>query len=86
MPKLEHIIDGWRNYFFENEEIKKIATERAAICATCEHSVLGSVIQFLPDNVKEIEGFKCDLCDCPLSSLLRSRESECKLKKWQTAK
>ena len=83
MSKFREILSGWTNYVFDNEHISLMAHERAKECGKCEHSKKGTVIDFLDDDVKEIQGMYCELCDCPLSALLRSPSSKCKADKWQ---
>ena len=82
LSKLQSILTGWRGYLWETPEIKFIAECRAVSCAKCEHAVSGLIVQFMEDDVKEIEGMKCNLCDCPLSTLLRSPKEKCKANKW----
>lgn len=82
MSKLKNIIDGWKNYVFEDKDAKKLAESRAIKCAQCSMSVHGMVAEFLDDEVKQIKGMKCDVCDCPLSTKLRAREEVCPLGEW----
>lgn len=84
MSKIRTIINGWSNYIFEKPEIELLAMERAKVCGKCENAVWGLIPQFLNDDVKQIEGLECKLCECPLSTLLRSPESSCKLNLWQS--
>lgn len=60
-----------------------MAEARAIECAKCEHSVKGFVASLVNDEIKDIEGLVCNLCDCPLSGLLRSPDETCKANKWQ---
>lgn len=74
---------GWKNYVFENPEIEAMAKQRAEICAGCDHANEGWIAKPLPDGkLQEIEGMICDLCDCPLSTMLRSQDEKCKKNKW----
>ena len=82
LDKLNNIIRGWSNYIFESAEVKSLAQKRAIECAKCPNAVWGLVPQFLEDDVKEIKGLKCALCECPLSTLLRSPDSKCEAGKW----
>ena len=82
LGKLQNILSGWRGYIWESPATRLMAESRALNCATCEHAEHGVVISFLNDEVKEIKGMKCGLCDCPLSALLRSPNEKCKLDKW----
>ena len=84
MIKLKAILKGWDNYLFPDPETEKKAKERAQICAQCPHAVKGSYQQFMPDyTLKEVEGMKCDVCGCPLSTLLRQDDKKCELNKWE---
>ena len=82
--KLNRIIQGWTNYIWESHDIRLMAEQRAVECSGCENALYGKVLSFLDDDVKEIEGMYCGLCDCPLSTLLRSPESQCKINLWQS--
>lgn len=56
------IFNGWKNYVFPNEEVKKIAKERAEICARCEH-----MKQFdFKIGIKPFNEWRCGLCGCPI--------------------
>lgn len=80
-----NIIQGWKNYLFENEEVEQIAKDRAAICQGCDSAVMGSYEQILPDfSIKEIKGLKCKECGCPLSTKLRALNEKCDLGKWDS--
>lgn len=81
--KLKAIFQGWKNLFFQDEEVEKIAKERAPICASCEHSVFGTYENLIGDELVEIKGMKCNICHCPLSTLLRQSLKGCELNKWQ---
>ena len=69
MSQLSEILDGWKNYIFENEEIERIAKERITICSTCE--------ELRKNNT-------CKLCGCKMAIKTRSIDSECphEDKKW----
>lgn len=82
LQKLHNILQGWKNYVFESKEIESMAKSRAIECAKCDNAVYGWVAAFVDDGLKDIQGLKCGLCDCPLSGLLRSPESQCKENKW----
>lgn len=82
LGKLQNILSGWKGYVWETPAIRLMAESRALNCANCEHAAHGAVIEFLNDEVKEIQGMYCDLCDCPLSALLRSPKEKCKADKW----
>jgi len=67
---------------WESPATRLMAESRALNCANCEHAEHGSILEFLEDDVKEIQGMKCNLCECPLSALLRSPNERCKIDKW----
>ena len=64
--KLNIIINGWKNYIFENEEVEKEAIRRAEICSQCDYNW---------SNV-------CGQCGCLLPVKTRSEKSKCPLNKW----
>ena len=72
---ISYILDGWRNYAFKNKEVEASAKAKAEICATCENAVMSVWDDVLPDTtLVEVKGMKCNICDCPLSTLLRSKK------------
>lgn len=66
--KLGEIYDGWKNYISPNEEVERIAKERAEHCAKCDHNKYNT----------------CTLCGCPLEAKTRSTKdtNECPIGKW----
>lgn len=66
MGKVNEIIEGWKNVVFPNEEVERIAKNRAAICFICPNNVNG----------------KCNKCGCNLSAKIRSPKSKCPDNKW----
>lgn len=81
MAQLSNILDGWKKYLSgeATEEEKK----RASICAKCPKAVIGTYEKLMPDySLKEIKGMKCGICDCPLSTKIRSKNEKCPLGKW----
>lgn len=80
--KLNAIASGWKNLLFKNENIEVLANERAKICAGCNNAIKGTYEQLIGDQIEDIEGMKCSLCDCPLSTLLRQKIKGCKGNKW----
>jgi len=69
MSKFKEILTGWANLVFGNKEIKKMASERMAVCARCPHA---SAKMYL----------HCDVCGCYIPAKARSRESDCPLNFW----
>lgn len=83
IQKLNSILVGWKNFIFESKEIESMAKGRAMECAKCDNSVWGLIPAMLDDEIKDIKGLKCNLCECPLSTKLRSAGEVCPLGKWQ---
>ncbi len=82
MSKLSFIIQGWKNYTFKDKQVEDSAKKKAEICASCEHAVKSVWDEVLPDTtLVEVKGMKCNLCDCPHSTLLRS-DKPCELGKF----
>lgn len=79
---VNEIIHGWVNYFFESEEVEKLALQRAKECSLCPHKKHGKVLGVLNDKIQEIESHYCGLCGCPLSPKLRSKNEKCEIGKW----
>lgn len=84
MINVKAILKGWENYIFPNEEAEAKAKERATICAKCPHAKKGTYQKLMKDyTLQDVEGYMCDICRCPLSTLLRQDEKQCKLNKWK---
>ena len=74
-----NFIQGWTNFVLnlENDSAK----EKAKICLECDYLKKGK-IEIIKDNeIKEISGFICGKCKCPLPAKLRSN-SKCPLNKF----
>ena len=80
--RIANILNGWRNYFVENEVTEKIANQRAEICARCPFAVEKKLLIFVKDDLKEIEGMACERCHCPLSAKIRSTNETCPEELW----
>lgn len=82
MGKLEEIVAGWINVAINvtTEEAQK----RSEVCSGCDSAVLSKWIQKVvgEKQLKQIEGYKCNECGCPLSAKVRSDKSICPLGKW----
>ena len=80
MGLLKHIAKGWWTYLFMS--LPPEAKKKAKICDTCDSKVIGTYEDILPDySIKEVQGYKCGECNCPLSTLLRSNK-KCELGKF----
>lgn len=81
MSKLGSILQGWKSYF--TNETPDFAKDRAEICSECNHAKEGSFEVILKETeIKEVEGLKCSLCNCPLVTKLRSEIERCPVDKW----
>jgi hypothetical protein len=80
--QISNILNGWQNFIAKSEVSEKLAKERAAECAKCTHAKEGKLLAFIKDDLKEIEGYYCDLCKCPLSAKVRSQNENCEDKLW----
>ena len=71
------IIKAWKNVLFgvTSKEHKR----RASICKTCEHAKYRSYLDFLKDDLEEVNGLVCGLCSCPLKAKIKSTD---KCHKW----
>ena len=67
MGKFEEIIDGWKHYFFKNEQVEEMAKNRIKICLSCS--------ELKPSN-------RCTKCGCYMPAKVRSEKSKCPLKYW----
>ena len=88
MSKAKEILDGWSAYveFTPMTTVEeKIAEDRAKICGSCPFAVEKGLLKItMPDEkFKEIQGYKCSKCGCPLSTKIRSITSQCPEKKWK---
>ena len=83
MGNLKQIYEGWKSYVISDPETLKIAKTRAKICSGCDKAEQGTFEIFMPDfEIKEIQGLKCGVCNCPLSTATRSKDYSCPLKNW----
>ena len=81
--RFKAIVQGFKNYVFQNKEIEELALKRAAICAVCPFAVETKFKQLLPDDtIKEIDGLKCSDCGCILSAKVRQMFDSCPQNKW----
>jgi len=87
MSKAREIFDGWAAYLelMKDTVSEKIAEERATICGSCPFAVEGNLIKILmkDETHKQIQGYKCSKCGCPLSTKVRSITSQCPENKWK---
>lgn len=81
MIKLSNILNGWKNFLDKSEVSESIAIIRAEQCSTCNEAKKSKLI-FFKDKLEEIEGYKCNKCQCPLSAKVRSINEKCPIGKW----
>lgn len=82
MINIINILKGWENFLDKSEVSENVAKSRAEICSTCPFAKHSKLIAFIKDDLKEIEGFKCTKCSCPLSAKLRSLNETCPDGRW----
>lgn len=82
MTSIKNILDGWRNYIVKSEVSEGLAEKRAKVCIGCDELKKGGLLTMIKDDFKEVEGFYCGLCKCPLSAKIRSINEKCELNKW----
>lgn len=81
MGLISNISKGWGHYF--KGKVSSLEKERAKECEQCPEAIVGTYEKFMPDkSLKEIQGLKCNICKCPLSTKLRSKNENCPLEKW----
>ena len=84
VSKLKHIIEGFYYSTVEDPVREEIAKDRAKICSRCPHAVAGRLFMAKKnDKIKEIEGLKCNVCECGLSEKLRVKDETCPKNKWE---
>jgi len=79
--KAKAIINGWTNYISEDVP-NAVVSVRAEICGGCPHAVKAKLLFMVKDSLKEIQGYKCELCGCPLSAKIRQDVEKCDIGKW----
>lgn len=81
MGQISNIAQGWGQYF--KGKVSALEKERASECEQCSEAIVGTYEKLLPDfSLKKIQGLKCGVCKCPLSTKLRSKNENCPLGKW----
>jgi hypothetical protein len=82
MQDFKKILNGWQNFLTKSEVTELMAEERAKICFDCKDKKKTKLLAFIKDDLKEIEGFKCKKCKCPLSAKIRSIKEKCPKNLW----
>lgn len=82
MSKISKIYKGWGSYL-DDKPLSDEEKRRVSICDTCPNKKFSKTISvFVDDDIKEIEGYLCNVCKCPLSAKIRSDNSRCPVNKW----
>jgi len=79
MGQIFNIIKAWikvKNKLV-NPEIKK----RAEICDKCPSARYKRYLDFVDDELKDVQGMVCLECSCPIIAKIRSTD-KCPLQKW----
>jgi len=79
VERISKIIKGW--YRVANGKTTKEDKRKADICNECEFANYKNYLDFVDDELKNVKGFVCELCDCPLIAKIRSGD-ECPANKW----
>tara|TARA_R110002020_G_scaffold24905_2_gene81268 strand:- start:521 stop:766 length:246 start_codon:yes stop_codon:yes gene_type:complete len=77
------ILEGWKKYFIPDPLTQEEAKVRASICYKCPDKKHGNILAYLKDEtIKEIEGYYCGVCRCPLVAKTRSTQDKCPKGNW----
>lgn len=82
IKKLKSILTGWKNFISKSEVTEMVARVRAEECNKCEDKEHTILTAFVNENLKEVKGYKCNLCGCPLSPKIRSLNEKCPKQLW----
>ena len=80
---IKAILTGWSNFINKSDVVDEVAKERAKICSKCEYCVKSKLLSVIGDDIKMIEGYKCNKCSCPISAKIRQSIEPCPLGKWE---
>lgn len=82
--KAKDILNGWTNYLVGSDNVVlEEAKRRADICSKCPELKHGFHTAILPDyQIREIQGHYCNVCKCPSSASVRSKNHQCPLGYW----
>lgn len=79
MSKMVTIAKAWYRVF--TSKLSQEERNRANICKDCTSAVYKRFIDFIDDELTEVQGMVCGECNCPLIAKVRS-EDKCPLGKW----
>ena len=77
--RIFNIAKAWAKVI--TQQTDEEAKRRAKICGGCESIEHSKFLDLVGDEIKEVKGFVCGECGCPLVAKVRSNE-KCDLKKW----
>lgn len=74
---VKNVITGWKNFIDKSELTESEALKKAKICADCPFIEKAFLLSFVKETAdfKEIEGYRCGICKCPTSALIRSNKA-----------
>lgn len=77
--KAKEVISGWKNFIIKSEVIESEALKKAEVCAKCPLIEKAWLLSFVKETneFKDIEGYRCGICKCPTSALIRSKDKVC---------
>jgi len=72
MSKIGVIFNAWAKVVkgFTTTEHK----QRSSVCNLCTHKKYSKYLDFIEDDLKEVRGFVCTDCGCPLVAKIRSTD------------
>jgi len=67
----------------KGEKPTKLEYERAETCNGCAFKTKGVYPVFIKNNIKDISGYICCKCKCPLIAKIKTQEKKQICKLWQ---
>ncbi len=64
------IVKSWVSVL-KKESTTKEEERRAKICDSCNHKTYSKYLDFIDNEVKEVKGFYCGNCFCPLVAKIK---------------
>lgn len=65
-----------------NKEFTEETKRRAEICAACPEKRKSFYSEFVNAEIKEVKGFVCNRCECPISTKVFAEDKENICEKW----
>lgn len=65
------------------KDFKDLELERAKVCAGCSEKKKAFYSDFFNSIMKEVEGFVCLRCDCPISNKVFAKDKKNICNKWK---